>query len=354
MSDFPLYDKTTDYKMLKRAYKSTQICSRKYRKDAIVFDMARERNLIELWRELRNETYFPRDYTCFTIYNPKERLIHAPRLRDKIVQYAAHRVLWDFYGPVFINESFACMEERGSHKAVATIQHFMRLCQWQNGDGWILKLDVQRYFYSIDREVLKQILRKKIKDTRFLRLLDITIDSSPEGECGIPLGCATSQDFANIYLNELDQFAKRFLAIKFYVRYMDDIVCIFPSKVEAQAAQDKMIDFLEERLHLEANPKKTKIFPLSQGVNACGFKIYTTHTLVRESSKRAMKRRINAMDKKRKAGEISSKEVKHSVASWLGHARHSNSYNLCKKIFKRYKYINIESPDNVFGQNKKK
>ena len=146
----------------------------------------------------------------------------------------------------------------------------MRYCKWKYGDAWILKMDVSKFFYSINRDILKQILRKKINDEKFLRLLDMIIDSSPEGEKGIPLGNVTSQDFANIYLNELDQYAKRFLGLKYYVRYMDDIIVVLPTKEEAQRAKESLTAFLNERLDLQTN-EKTKIFPVDQGVNAYGF-----------------------------------------------------------------------------------
>lgn len=351
MPKFPLYEKVCDYQNLKKSYKQTQIAQRKYRKEAIVFDMARERNLVELWRSLKNETYRTGSYIRFKVYEPKERVISAPRIRDKIVQFSCHMVLRDLYLPVYIDSTFACLDGRGAHRAVSKVQHNMRQCQWQHGDGWIVKMDIRKYFYSIDRDILKKLLRKKISDEKFLHLLDMIIESSPEGEKGLPLGNVTSQDFANIYLNEVDQLAKRFLGLKWYVRYMDDIIIVVPTKEQAQEVLAKIKTFVEERLNLELN-EKTKIFPLSQGVNAYGFKIFTTHRMVRNSSKAAMKRRIKAMDEKYRNGELSLNRLELGVNSWLGHARHSNSYNLSKKIFGKYKYIKVEHPDYRFGKGK--
>ena len=344
-----LFEKAIDYNNLKESYKRTQFGKRKYKKEAILFDMARERNLVKLWRELKNETYTPSDYIEFKVYEPKERIINAPKIRDKIVQFSVHTVLQDVYYSKFINSSYACLEGRGTHRAVNKVQHNIRHCKWKNGGGWILKMDVAKFFYSINRDILKRIIRKKIKDKKFLVLLDKIIDSSPEGEKGIPLGNVTSQDFANIYLNEVDQYAKRYLGLKYYVRYMDDIIIVVPTKEEAQDARDKIIKFLDEKLDLKTN-NKTKIFPIEQGVNAYGFKIFTTHKLVRNSAKSAMKRRIKAMDRKIQSGEISEKYVQNCVSSWLGHARHSNSYNLSKKIFNKYKYIKIENDKYKFGK----
>lgn len=274
-----LFEKAIDYNNLKESYKRTQQAQRKYRKEAIIFDMAREKNLVQLWRELKNETYIPSDYIEFKVYEPKERVIHAPRIRDKVVQFSAHTVLQEVYYNKFIDSSYACLEERGTHRAVDKVQHNMRHCKWKYGDGWILKMDVAKFFYSINRDILKHILRKRIKDEKFLVLLDKIIDSSPEGEKGIPLGNVTSQDFANIYMNEVDQYAKRFLCLKYYCRYMDDIIIVVQTKEEAQNTRDNIIKFLNEKLDLQINDK-TKIFPIEQGVNAYGFKIFTTHRLV--------------------------------------------------------------------------
>lgn len=344
-----LYEKAIDYKTLKESYKRTQQAQRKYRKEAIVFDMAREKNLVKLWRELKEEKYTPSDYIEFKVYEPKERLIHAPRIRDKIVQFAAHVVLQEVYYNKFIDSSYACLVERGTHKAVDKVQHNMRHCKWKYGEAWVLKMDVSKFFYSINRDILKQILRKKIKDDKFLNLLDKIIDSSPEGKKGIPLGNVTSQDFANIYMNEVDQYAKRFLGLNYYVRYMDDIIVVVPTKEEAQKAKEAITTFLNDKLDLQTNDK-TKIFPIEQGVNAYGFKIYTTHRLVRNSSKAAMKRRIKAMDRKVKNGELTKEYVQQCVNSWLGHARHSNSFNLSKKLFSKYNYIRVENENFIFGQ----
>ncbi|HIG0360378.1 TPA: reverse transcriptase domain-containing protein [Clostridium sporogenes] len=343
-----LFEKAIDYKNLKKSYKKTQQGKRKYRKEAIIFDMAREKNLVQLWRELKNQIYIPSEYIEFKVYEPKQRVIHAPRIRDKIVQFAAHVVLQEVYYNKFISSSYACLVERGTHRAVQKVQHNMRYIKWKYENGWILKMDVSKFFYSINRDILKKILRKQIKDDKFLNLLDKIIDSSPEGEKGIPLGNVTSQDFANIYLNEVDQYAKRYLGLKYYVRYMDDIIVVLRTKEEAQKAKENITRFLNEKLDLQTN-SKTKIFPLNQGVNAYGFKIYCTHRMVRNTSKSAMKSRIKAMDKKVKKGEMTTKEVQQSVNSWLGHARHSNSYNLSKKIFKKYNYIEIENPKYRFG-----
>ena len=188
---------------------------------------------------------------------------------------------------------------------------------------------------------------------RFYRLLCKTIDSSPEGERGIPLGNVSSQDFANIYLNELDQFCVRFLGAKLYTRYMDDVVIIAPSKEIAREWLAKIKEFLRARLHLDTN-KKTKVFYMRQGVNAYGFKIKATHLMIRTESKRREKRRIKAMVRKMKEGKIMRAAVVQAVNSWLGFARWACAYNLAKKIFAPYRFIKTEGaiPYGAISRNR--
>lgn len=345
-----LYERIYDIRNLEESYKRTQSAERKYRKEAIYFAMSKERKLRDLKKELKDKTYRPGSYIEFYVYEPKKRLVHAPHIRDKIVQFSIHTVLQGVYRPVFIKDSYACLEDKGAHEAVHRIQHYMRLAQWKYEEPYIVKIDVRKFFYSINRDILKTIYRKKIPESEqdFLRILDMIVDSSPEGEKGLPLGNVTSQDFANIYLNEVDQFCKRYLGLKWYVRYMDDICIIVKDREIARNVLAKIRTYVKDHLDLELN-EKTHIYPLAQGINTLGFRIHTTHLEVRNSSKAAMKRRIKKIDEKVQSGRLTKKQAQQYVNAWLGHARHSNSYNLAKKIFEKYDYIQIEDKDWKFG-----
>ena len=345
-----LYERIYDTKNLEESYKRTQSGNRKYRKEAIYFAMSKERKLRDLKKELKDKTYRPGSYIEFYVFEPKKRLVHAPHIRDKIVQFSIHTVLQGIYRSVFIKDSYACLEEKGMHEAVHRIQHYMRLAQWKYEEPYIVKIDVRKFFYSINRDILKTIYRKKIPESEqdFLRILDMIVDSSPEGERGLPLGNVTSQDFANIYLNEVDQFCKRYLGLKWYVRYMDDICIIVKDRETARDVLAKIRTYVKDHLDLELN-EKTHIYPLAQGINTLGFRIHTTHLEVRNSSKAAMKRRIKKIDEKVQSGRLTKKQAQQAVNAWLGHARHSNSYNLAKKIFEKYDYIQIEDKDWKFG-----
>ena len=353
-----LYTRTIETERLENSYKRTQQGARKYRKAAIVFEMSRERKLDDLQKELEDHTYKPGKYNKIIVHEPKERVVHAPLLRDKIVQFSTHEVLQEVYEPIFITDTYACFVGKGTHDAVQKIQHNMRQCVWENGDAWIIKADIRKYFYSIDRDKLKQAYRKPIPEyeKEYLELLDEMVDSSPEpGGKGIPLGNVTSQDFANIIGNEIDQYCKRYLGLKWYVRFMDDIIIVVPTKEEAREKLEKITKFVNERLNLELN-EKTKIFPYRQGVKALGYVIKTTHISLQKRTIKGMKRRMKELDRQYKAGEKTAQEVQNAVASWLGHARFANAYNLCKKIFEPYPYIKFENPKQKFGRkiNRKK
>lgn len=348
------YEDAVGWAAIEAGYKTALRGSRKFTREAVLYDLYSEVNNVRLWRDLKKiektrqagvSEYTPGKYRHRIIVEPKERSLHIPPLRDKIVQLVIHQELQTLFRPVFVNRSFACMYGKGPIRAAFNVQHDMRVARMKWGDeATVIKIDVRKFFYSIDRSVLKQIIAKRFKKLkkkypekyedflRFYRLLCKVIDSSPEGERGIPLGNVSSQDFANIYLNELDQFCIRFLGATLYMRYMDDVVIIAPDKEIAREWLAKIKVFLQERLHLETN-QKTKIFYVRQGVNAYGFKIKATHLLLRTESKRREKRRIKRMMEKLQEGTITKAAIVQSVNSWLGFARWACAYNLAKKIF---------------------
>ena len=348
------YEDAVGWDRIEAGYKEALRGKRKFKKEAILYDLYRELNNVGLWRELKSGKYVPGEYHHTTITEPKRRELSIPKLRDKVVQLIIHEELQNLFRPVFVDRSFACQYGRGPIRAALNVQHDMRVARMKWGDdAVIIKIDVKKFFYSIDRDVLKKILAKRFKKLKkqrpelypdflqFFRLLCKVIDSSPEGERGIPLGNVSSQDFANIYLNELDQFCIRYLGATLYSRYMDDVIIIAPNVETARDWLAQIKEFLLKRLHLETN-QKTKIFPVRQGANAYGFKIKATHLMLRTQSKRSAKKRIKKMVEKMKAGQISKKEVVQTTNSWLGFARWASAYNLCKKIFAPYRFIKVE------------
>lgn len=336
-----LFEQIVDIENFERAYRQTQKGKGKYKNESLIFNRDSVYNLEKLRRSVIDGSYEFSGYTRFTVYEPKERIIDAPFLPDKIVQIAINNVLKEIYFPSFIYDSYSCIDAKGTHRCVERISYFMRKASWEYGkDAQILKIDIKKFFYTIDRGVLKSILPKKITCRKTLDLLFKIIDSADSiSLLGMPLGNTLSQLASNIYMNKLDQYCKRQLSIRYYIRYADDIVIAVKDKDEAIQVLKLIVVFLREYLNLNVNERKTKIFPISQGVNTVGFKIHKTHRLLRNDSKKKIKRRAKKMRRLLIERKVEPEKAEQILNSWLGHAKYGCSYNFIQKLIKRNDYI---------------
>lgn len=202
---------------------------------------------------------------------------------------------------------------------------------------WILKCDIRKFFYNINKNILFKILTKYMRDDDLINFTKkILFDDN--SQIGIPIGNYTSQYFANIYLNELDQYLKRELKIKFYIRYMDDFVLMLHSKEECKKLKYIIEQFLEKKLELQLNDK-SRYYPCAMGVNFCGYRIFTTHILLRNSSKKKIKKKVKKWNKRWKNKTLNINNTMQALNSWLGHASHCNSYMLTKKIINKCNFL---------------
>ncbi len=312
-----------------------------YKTELINFELNLENNIINLQNKILSNTYHVGKYHSFKIYEPKERIIKALPYTDRIVhQWYVEEFIKPYIMPKFVNTTFACIPERGTHKAVVQVQKYMRKFKQNYGDFWILKCDIKKFFYSIDSNILFKIMQKYISDTKLLEFTKLLIfDGRPEKEViGIPIGNYTSQFFANIYLNELDQFIKRTLYHKYYVRYMDDFIILLKTKKECILLLNKISKFLNTHLHLELN-SKSKYYPYSMGVNFCGYRIFTTHILLRTNSKKKMNKNVNVWNHLYDSHKLDLNFAMQSLNSWLGHVEHCNSYKLKNKIISNCNFL---------------
>lgn len=338
------FDEIFSMDNLEKAYKRTLTEGGKFRNEALIFQRNETVNLVRLQKLMYSGKYKFSGYEHFEVFEPKRRVINAPMYKDKIVQAALSIKLNELYNPKFIFDSYSCIEGKGTHKAVAKVQKNMRSAhdKW-GGDAYIVKVDVSKFFYSIDRSIAKQLYRKVIKEADVLAVVDEIVDSADEiDEIGLPLGNSISQLCANIYLNELDQYCTRYLHYKHYVRYADDIVIIRPNKVEAQKAKAECVRFLGEKLNLVANPKKSQIFPITQGINAFGFKIYSTHKLLRNDSKKKIKRKVKKMPRLVANDLMTVEKANQILGSWSGHAMYADSHRFIQSILDRRSYIRLD------------
>ncbi len=324
-----------------KAYKQTQKSSGKYKKEAMIFALNETYNLNKLQKSLRDETYEFGGYTRFKVYEPKERIIDAPTYIDKIVQIAINNVLKEIYYPSFIYDSYSCIDGKGTHACALRIQKFLKQAKWKYGEeAYIVKIDIKKFFYSIDRDIFKNLLPKKIKCDKTLNLIyKITDSANAIAPLGLPLGNTLSQIGANIYMNEVDQYAKRNLRIKYYARYADDIFAIVENKDKATRTREQITNFIKEELHLNVNLSKTKIFPINQGINGVGFKIHTTHILLRNDSKKRIKRKAKSTRWLISEGKMTAEKAEQMLNSWKGHADFACSYNFIERLIKRNDFI---------------
>lgn len=326
-----VYEQAVSFEKLLIAHKKARKGKRE-KKEVIIFELNLESEILRLEEELKHGRYKPGEYRTFKIYEPKERIIMASPYKDRVVhQWYVENFIKPYFVPQFITTSYAGIEHRGMHKASKHVQEAMRIAKRKWNEYYILKMDVSKFFQNIDKRILWEILKRKIKDRKLLWLTR-TILLSTEEMKGLPLGNYTSQMFANIYLNEIDQYAKRKLKCKFYFRYMDDIIILCQNKKIAQERLDLLTEFLGEYLKLTFN-SKTRIFKDVQGVNFCGYKINENRLKIRNSSKYRMKRKLKGYTKQLKDGKITLPEIQRSIAGWLGYVKHADSYNLRKSIF---------------------
>lgn len=319
-----------DYGNVQKAYNKARKCKR-HRKDVLIFTKDKEENLDKVREDIINLAYEPSKYHYFKVYEPKERQIMALPFYDRVVQHAINNVLEPIFDKRFISQSYACRKGKGMHAASDTLQRWLYDWDKRHKDQplYAIKADIHHYFQSITHEILKAEIRKVIKDKKALVLIDRIIDHNgqmPDG-IGIPVGNLTSQLFANIYLNKLDQYIKHTLGVNEFERYMDDFIILNPDKEKLRYWLAEIERFLRDELRLELNPKTT-ILAAKNGIDFVGYKHRATHRKVRPDSVKRIKKTI----KKYERGKITKEQLQKSIQSWTGHAGHADSYNLQKKI----------------------
>jgi len=307
---------------------------RENKKDVQKFFLNLENEIFLLHDELENQTYRHSKYTSFFVCDPKLRHIHKAEVRDRILHHALFRFIEPIFEKIFIFDSYSSRIGKGTHRAVKRLQKFAwKLSRNNTRTVWVLKCDIRKFFDSIDHEIIFNLVQKKIKDKGLLTLIGGIIDSyqTANGK-GIPLGNLTSQLFSNVYLNELDQFIKRKLRIKYYVRYADDFAIL---SIEREYLENLIIvlnEFLAKNLKLELHPRKIKIEKLSRGIDFLGYVIFLTHIVLRTKTKNRMLRRIKIRVKELEAKIISQKTFASCLCSYLGMLTHCRGGGIKKQI----------------------
>jgi len=281
-------------------------------------------NIILLQRDLMNHTYKHGGYQAFNISDPKPRNIHKASVRDRLTHHAIYRELYPFFDKLFISDSYSCRLGKGAHKAINRFQKFGRQVSKNNTiTCWVLKCDIKKFFASIDHKVLKSILAKYIEDKDILWLWGEVIDSfetAGRPNIGLPLGNLTSQLLVNIYMNEFDQFMKRQLKIKHYIRYADDFVIMSRDRIFLEELIPKIRDYLANELKLMLHPDKVFIQTLASGVDYLGWVNFPTHRVLRTATKKRMLKALR------------NNPSSETLASYLGLLKYGNTKKLKNKI----------------------
>ena len=288
-----------------------------------LFDRDHYGNIRRIHEMLVSGNYHTSKYTTFEVYDPKQRTIfRLPYNPDRIVHHAIMNVLEPIWVKQFTRDTYSCIKGRGVHGAYHAVR--ITLKDFDN-TKYCLQIDVKKFYPSIDHDVLKKTIRRKIKDKRLLALLDEIIDSAE----GVPIGNYLSQFFANLYLSSLDHYVKEVLRVKHYFRYADDIIVLCSSKSELRAVlADIEAKLKEVKLEMKKN---WQIFPVdSRGIDFLGFVFYHDHIKLRKRIKMRMMRKI----KHAHSIGATPEEIHRILASWWGWLKYTNSINLVKSIEK--------------------
>lgn len=328
-----LYDEISSPLNLFRAW--NEFKQRKIQKqDVAEFSVKLEDSLFKLSSDLRSGRYSHSAYTQFYIFDPKRRHIHKASVIDRLLHHAIFRVLEPTFERKFIFDSYSSRCFKGMHKAHKRLHDFAwKLSQNDTKPVWALKCDIRRFFDSVDHDILIQILRKTIHDEKAVELLKKVIHSfeTRPGK-GIPLGNLTSQLFSNIYLDQFDQYMKRKLRVRHYIRYADDFVILDTGKDALIELLPKLGEFLERELSLCLHPNKVEIRKFSQGLDFLGYVIFPHHQLLRTKTKRRIMKKIRILKECLDSDTITDEYFNQALASYAGLLKHCNGKNVQRLI----------------------
>lgn len=276
--------------------------------------------LYRVMKEVSSGNFHTSPYRSEVIYEPKKRMIYKlPFNPDRIVQHAIMNILAPILERKFIADSYACVPKKGQ------IAASRRCMQAIRRNRFCLKCDIHHFYPSIDQKILSDMLHKFIKDERFMEIVDDVIFSFPGGK-NAPIGNYMSQWCGNIYLTQLDDFCKRTLKIKDYIRYCDDFMLFGNDKAYLHECRKRIEEFIMEKLLLTFS--RSDVFDIKQGVDFCGYRHFDNFVLLRKSTKKIEQRRIKDMWKKIKSGKYDKESIRSSVDSMIGWMKHANTENL--------------------------
>jgi hypothetical protein len=342
--------------------------------DQLMFEANAFSNLLDIERRLNGGHWYPSAPTCFIARAPKAREIHAPRFHDRIVHHLIVPQLERLFEPAFIHDSYSNRAGKGTHAAVARLGQFVREVHSGQGGGYYLQLDIRNFFASIHRPTLWAILKPRMERATFPLPLSRAVHAlltwpiqrtgvhwaCDEAEraavpphkrlenaapgCGIAIGNLSSQFFANVYLDRLDQFVKHDLRAQRYVRYVDDFVLVHHDAEHLVHCQGRIIDFLRAELRLELKPEQ-KLLPLTRGIDFLGYVQFPTHLVVRPRVIGHVRSRLAAFEREYSISDAAPADqtirdrIRSVWASYAGHFAHASTWRVRATIFRRFRWL---------------
>ncbi len=338
-----LYPQIIEFENIYLAARKAQK-GKRFQENVLKFNYNLETELLKIQQELTNKTYHPRSYRTFHLRDIKTRLISAAPYRDRVVHHALCNIIVPIFERTFINDTYANREGYGTHKALRRFTDFAR------SSRYVLQCDIRKYFPSIDHQILKQLIRRKIKCPETLWLIDTIIDNSNEQEQiihyfpgddlltpierrhGLPIGNLTSQWMANIYLSGFDHFVKEQIKASKYVRYVDDFALFSDDHQFLKEARLAIEDYLAQ-LRLKIHPIKSQLFETKHGASFLGFRVFPNLIKVRNNNLHRARKRLKKLQKDYGQGKINFNDIKQSLQSWSAHLEHGDTWRLRQQIF---------------------
>lgn len=342
-----LFDKITSFSALHDAYMEVRKGKRASRQCA-KFELRLEENLHKLSDRVRAGTYKPAPYIKLHVLEPKKRVIFAPgSFGDKVLQQALVFELDKIWEPRFISDSYACRVGKGTHAGANRAQQFLLQCYRKNKEVYALKADVRSYFASVRHDTLLGLVLPKIREEKLKNLIiEVAESYHTEGapSVGIPLGNRTSQLFANVYLNELDQYVKNELRARWYLRYMDDFLIVHHDKRHLHKLRLHLASWLGDNLGLQLN-HKTNVHKIGWsynqggGVDFLGYHLWPHGRRLRKASLKRFKRRVRRLNSEFREGKVTLPQVREQLSSWLAHARHGEAQKAVERFLNDHPFV---------------
>ena len=316
------------------------------------FEYHLEQNLFEIQQQLKDESYNFGNYRHFTILEPKKRLISAAPYRDRVVHHALCNIIEPILDKAMIYDSYACRTGKGMHQALDRAQYFIR------SKKWVLKMDIKKYFFTIDHEILLRNINSKITDNKVIKLLETILNTYNSGgeyyfpiagddlftklrNRGLPIGNLTSQLLANYYLTPMDRFIKGDIKVKYYIRYMDDFLLFADTKEELTYYKRQIVNYLES-YRLLIHPEKSQVFPVKNGVKFLGFTLFERYRRIRRENLQRFKKKFASRIYNYENSNLGIDYLLMSLNAWLGFADKDKNRKLINDILENIDILHNE------------